>query len=171
MAAASFVSAGEGARLYRGVPRLLRVPQPAAGSDWSLTLPGEAWWRVVSCHATYTISTAVGVGRTIGYRVTDGSTVLVDTTYGVALSIAATHLITLLALWPTGSALTNNERACLALPDLVLPPGFVIGTRTFQIQPADQWSAIDILVEEHDLGPEGAGIGLELLEAEAAIAG
>ena len=76
--------------------------------------------------------------------ITDGTNTILDVPTGFTV-IAGTSPITF--SWQTNlnsSAQIPNGATTVAIPPLILPAGYTIGTRTLDIQATDQWSNINI---------------------------
>jgi hypothetical protein len=129
-----------------GVPRSINVSNPAAGSDWSLTVPTGARWLIQSVTANFLASATVA-NRRIGIWLFDalsntffqGSDVA-PTTAGQGKSVSA------------AGGLTNYNTAAatqIGLPDVAsYLQGFSIQTVTNAIQVGDLWSSIYVNVIE-----------------------
>lgn len=151
-----FVTPGRSASPILGVQRILTVPNPAAGEDWVLTFPGGAWWRILTGNFILTASAAVA-NRAVNIDYLDGATRFAAVAAQVVQTAGQTRIIGVSTQGPQGGAagiLTTN----LLLPDLVLPAGYVVRSRTDNLDGADQFSQIRLLVEEIDLGPYGAAL-------------
>jgi len=125
-----------------GWPLSISVGNPAAGADWTYTLPTTQRLDVYGVHALLTTSATAGT-RTVTLKVTDGANTLflIDATNTQAISLAYDY-----TMYPSsfagGSAGTHQY---IPLPEpLVLMQGWTIGTTTANISATDQWSAIRI---------------------------
>lgn len=134
---------------YPGVLRHLAVPAPVAGAEWAFTLPSAGSWRLRCIHALLTTSATVAV-RQPGISLTDGS--LLWWRAQAAVGVAASTAADVGAL--TGTALSQaagvSGSVILPLPDVVLPPGYTVGSATAALQAADAYTAIVITAEEID---------------------
>lgn len=123
------------------------VANPAAGADWTQTVPTGARWLLHGIAAT--LVTAVAAGNRQPLLIIDDGTstlVLQDT--------ALTQAASLTNIWDwapgtptTGLAAGTNNVIALPFP-IPLFAGWRIRTSTTAIQAADQWSGIRLLVEE-----------------------
>ena len=86
---------------------------------------------------------AAGTGRTPGLEVTDGTHTVERIPDGfTAQSTGGPYLFS----WLPGLSGSTRDPSGLTttvdVPDLLLPGGYTVGTRTPDIQPTDQWSAV-----------------------------
>jgi len=136
---------GQGYRELFGVPKIVVIPNPAAGVDWTYAHSGPSWFLVHTVFGILTTSAVVGtrfVALTVKYT---GTTVA---TFGAVISQAAS-----LAQQYCGSTVTcsaaSNVAAGIGIPDvLIVKDSMSIGSLTAGILAADQWSAIALYVEE-----------------------
>jgi len=122
------------------------VANPAAGVDWTFTVPGSARLRLQSLRAVLTTSAAVA-NRNVQIQITDGvNTVWIASAPASVVAGTAQQLVATGTNSPTGVVTTIFS---VVVPPALLLPGFwTIGTSTQNIQAADQWSAIALAVEE-----------------------
>lgn len=120
------------------------VAQPAAGSDWSVTVPAGEVWRLYCASSVLTTSSTVAT-RVPQFYIKDGAGNVVfkeSPAAGQAASITGNW-----SILPGVANQQNNGVNIAPIPsDLVLPEGFVIGVQTANIAAADQWSAIVALI-------------------------
>lgn len=129
------------------------VANPAAGADWSLTAPTVTAantpivrYKVISLHCKFVASSTVA-NRQPTIVIKDGSgNILYQATTGAV--VAASGSQTIDAGAGAQPALVGTA-AMLTLPvDLILAPGWVIGSSTASIQATDQWSLITVNVAQ-----------------------
>ena len=126
------------------------VANPAAGLDWSQTVPVNSRWRVRSWSATFTASAAAG-NRVVGALVAGvGGTVWLAEALA---NVVANGLVQVSAGGIQPYTSINTSILLLPLPpDLVLTGSSLIphslGSQTFGILAGDTWQAIHLLVEE-----------------------
>lgn len=95
-----------------------------------------------------------GVGRQVVLRVTDGTHVVDDIPTGFAESASVGPYS---YSWQPGLGssveASGGTLITVAVPELLLPPGYTIGTHTLDLGASDQWSAISIWWDRstHDL--------------------
>jgi hypothetical protein len=130
-----------------GAARTITVGNPAAGTDWSFTVPTGARQKIVSVSAILTTS-ANAANRQPRLIVDDGANIL----FNSGAPVNETASLTWTNTWGAGASgpvTTDPSKVLNAVPnDLFLPAGFRIRTVTGAIDAADQWSAITIAVLE-----------------------
>jgi len=123
-----------------------QVTTPAAGADWSITVPGAERWHFVSLSATFTAAVAVA-NRQVEIIVDDGVNVYwVD---DASASITASTVNTITATTtnvPTG-VVTTIQNVTLP-PGLTIPGNHRIRSNTLNIAAADTWTNIFMLLEK-----------------------
>ncbi len=129
-----------------GTMQTVVVPNPAAGADFTLTVPASKRWRLQSLMAQMTTSVAVA-NRTAVFRMTDG----VNETWRQADVAAMTgggfysHTIA------SGIGGSNNNGGVYGIPlpsPCIMTAGDTLFSNTLGIQAGDQWSNIIARVEE-----------------------
>jgi hypothetical protein len=130
-----------------GFTRSVTISNPAAGANWSITVPAGAAWVLLSARATLATSVTVA-SRVPDLRVQDGSgNTLLDAQAGVAQTASLTDAWN----WAPGNVTATVLSAVnlVALPTAFrLNAGWVIQQVTTGLQAADQWSAIALSVTE-----------------------
>lgn len=117
---------------------------PAAGVDWSVTVPAGQVWEVISAYASL-VTDATVANRAARLVVGDGtSTVLSIAPAGLQVASTTIRYAWLVA----GVAYVTGSGQVAALPRLVLAPGWTIGTATEGLVVGDNWSAPRLLVIE-----------------------
>lgn len=172
MAGFPVLSPAEGFGTFAGVNRPLDVPTPVAGAEWSLTLPGGAWWRVLLGRARLVTSVAVA-NRQPGLQLLDPDAQRWATVAGIAVAASLTTVVGYAS--GSGAAGGGTAGACVqvAMADVFLPPGFILRSFTPLLDAADQYDQVRLWVQELDLGPLGNALGRpdEYLPALAAQEG
>lgn len=143
---------------FAGVNRRIDVPAPAAGAEWSLTLPGGSWWRLLLGRSRLVTAVAVA-NRDPGIELLDP-----DNQVWAAVTstvIAASLTTTVSYASGSGAATAGVAGALVAVPmtDAFLPPGYVLRSFTPSLQAADQYDQVRLWMQELDLGPLGATLG------------
>ncbi len=122
------------------------VANPAAGADWSFTVPAQSRAKVRSVKAQLATSATAGA-RLARLQITDGTNVV----FTVVPTITQTVSLTWTYDWALGMGgelnASANNFVGEALPDMLLEPGWVIGTSTAAISATDQWSLIRLETE------------------------
>jgi hypothetical protein len=111
---------------------------PAAGADFSVTIPVGQRWRVVSCSGLLTTAVAVA-NRDVTLVIDDGANVMAQIPAGFALLASLTNQYTFADSCVQSAAF--NAVSVAPLPsNLILTAGMRVRTVTANIQAADQWS-------------------------------
>jgi hypothetical protein len=137
-----------------GIQNVQKVTTPAAGAEWTFTLPGGYYYRVLSGTATFTTSAAVA-NRSCGVQVTDGANVI----WAAANSTAIAASLTSRPAY-TYASITNNVGGAkgalnVMVPAYWLPPGYVISSQTTNMDVADTYTAVVLFLEQFDFGRYG----------------
>lgn len=129
----------------------IAVTTPAAGAEWSVTLPGHQAWAVRSVIATLVTSAAVATRRP-SLVIDDQTTTFMRLQSGITSGATLTTVWS----WVEGYDLETGA-AGTAVTDpfpsgLVLPAGHRLRSVTAAIDAADQWSAISVWGRRIDTG-------------------
>ena len=147
------------------VRHVYRVPDPGAGSTWKLAVPGEFDWLLLSISQLFGTSAAVAT-RAPFLRVRDETRELWRVPFGsvVAANANVQHTYSRDVGAVIGSVTEGNLTA--PLPGLPLAPGMVIDQLCFNLQAADVFSLINVMVLERFTGarPPRRGGPLGLVE-------
>lgn len=114
------------------------VPQPAAGADWTLTIPAGHVYRLLSLYAVLA-SSAVVATRVARLAFTDGARTFLDLSAGASQVASLTRRY---AWLPSVGPSAVGSGILSALPDVALGAGWTIASLTDAIDVGDQWSAI-----------------------------
>lgn len=130
-----------------GEKRVIQVGQPAAGAEWSVTVPGGRQWFIIGGLAILTTS-AVVANRRPGFQASDGTTTYLQ---AVGLVQVAASQFARLGYGPHLTA--SVQGAADAVENIVtpygwLPPGSVLQSLTLNLSAGDQYSAVALFVEE-----------------------
>lgn len=130
------------AESYDGVrQKVWTEPDPAAGADFTITVPGPQFWLPVALTATLTTSDADG-GRSPVLEFTDGTTVIAQVIPGGGADPSTAVEVSWIRLFPFVGASGSGLSLSTSLPDITLPTGWTIGVATENLDAADQWTAI-----------------------------
>ncbi len=129
-----------------GFVRAVTIGAPAAGTDWSQTVPTGARWRIKGVRARLTTSAALG-SRFPRLQIDDGVTIFLelDTNVPQAPSTIFSHQ------WAPPGTTTEIQIADQNRPlplGWELSPGHVIHPVTTSLAAGDQWDAARLFVEE-----------------------
>jgi hypothetical protein len=137
-----------------GAPRRITVTTPSAGAEWTQTVTGEGAWLLTAFIATFATS-AVAANRTPSLSFTDGNAEILR----IPLSgnvVANSSLVISGALGiSSGTVGAIAGVTAVALPYIILQPGFVIRSVTPLIDVGDTYTNIRLYVFELPYGPTG----------------
>lgn len=133
---------GEG----RGVIRSITGTDPAAGAEWSETVPTNARWRLINVRAAL-VTDATVANRIPAITIDDGTTIV------FAMPSHANQAASLTFTYHGFAAATNGFASGLTIavpipPDLVILPGWRVRSVTSALQAGDNWGAPQLWVEE-----------------------
>lgn len=137
-----------GVTALRRYPRAVQVPQPAAGADWTITVPAGVLWRLVSAFGLLATSSAVA-NRTAVLSIGDGDTEFcrIPATGVQAASLTESYT------WGVGLDSENTGPSqSQAIPEYVLHAGAIVKSATANVDVGDQWSAVVLYVIETMVG-------------------
>lgn len=129
-----------------GLLQIISLAEPAAGTDWTYTLPYAARLKRVSGSFAATSATAANRWPMLVTTQAAGYGGYVPMTTAAVVAGTNAHI----GGWPTAPfASTANPAGSqtFPFPDEVLPSGTVVQTVTFNIQAGDQWSSVQLDLE------------------------
>ncbi len=129
-----------------GILRSFNVPNPAAGADWAQAVPTGARWRLVSLQATLSTSVVVA-NRNPGLVFDDGANIFWSAP-SQRISAASSALAYSWGNQGVVALTTASTGSGDTMPPEYLFAGFRVRATTVALQAADQWSGINLLVEE-----------------------
>lgn len=125
------------------------LTDPAAGADFTITVPTGVVWKLLAVRAELT-SDGNAATRSVVLELADGSNTFFDT--GAAGTQAAS--LTYTYSWAPGVGTDVNAAGVpetTSLPSEVwLPEGYTLASVTASKQAGDQWARIVVQVEEHN---------------------
>lgn len=133
-------------------PLVVKVRTPAAGANWSLTVPGGKRWWIDTLSYRLTTS-AVVANRLSAVTVTDGTTEVWRGGPLAQFGASTAHYIC------GADGFTGNTGTAFVLaspfqtPRFWLEAGYVIAVVTYLLDAADQYNTINLLVTEARTGP------------------
>jgi hypothetical protein len=140
---AAAVRHGSSAALGTGSALSQQVSNPAAGAEWTFTVPAATTYTLKSVFYQLVTSSAAATRISL-LKITDGT----NTLFQGDVSVSQTASLT--KKYAGGSGITDPLGASsnfpvVALPvDMVLGPGWKVGTATTAIDLGDQYSAISL---------------------------
>jgi len=137
---------------------------PAAGAEWSLTVPGRTALQILAVRAILTTG-AAATARVATLRITDGNNVLASIRTPASQAATLTTEHTWMPELPT-IGLSGNAAYSTGIPNrLILPPGYTIGSNTSNLDAADTWTGITVWTKEIPAYGAGAEIETSLYRA------
>lgn len=123
---------------------------PAAGADFTITVPAGRVWEVVSIQASLTTSGVAGT-RQVSLSLSDGQTVFLTLAAFTTQIASLTRRYT----WFTGAApYTISTDIVSQVPPLILQQTSVIASSTASKDTADQWTGPLLQVIETTFGSQ-----------------
>lgn len=122
------------------------LPNPAAGAEWSYTVDGRYYERLISVRFTFTASAAVADRFPVVHLADANGRVVAGYWAGSGIKAGVVQTVT---LSPGNQVVSNYGPADVFgfLPDLLVPPGWVWSSSTAGLDVADQISAITLVVQ------------------------
>lgn len=118
------------------------VATPAAGADWSTSVPAGHLWQLLGVTATLVTSAAVA-NRAVALVLGDGSNPFLTIP---APAVQAASLTGVYSWAGEGGGYALGVRQLGPLPPLVLPPSWTVAVSTLLVDATDQWSAVRLLL-------------------------
>lgn len=132
---------------YLAVPKTIKPAAVAAGTDWTVTVPGGVTWVLRSAFARFSTSATVA-NRFVRLQAGDGNSTL----WRVVPSSAHAASLPFDYSWVSGFGSEVNGSAgvgwTIPLPSMPLVGGYTIGTSTNNLDAGDQWSQMALHVVE-----------------------
>jgi len=125
--------------------RSFRIPDPAAGADFRVTVPGGEGWLVQGLLATLTTSAVVAT-RQPRLTADDQTDTWLMIPAGDSPAASTTTQYTLILGGPTGVTSSPASDVWGGPSLLYLPPGHRFGPVTNNLQAADAWTVIRMAV-------------------------
>jgi len=139
------VRAGQGWPDDQGQLKLYTTANPAAGAEFTYTVPTGLRWRVIGITARIVTSIAVG-NRLPTVVLNNGSADFLILPAGGIITASMTRDCTWLS-GVSGYAAGSYVTGGLPVP-LIVGPGYVIKSVTEAIQTGDDWAAANLIVME-----------------------
>lgn len=121
------------------------VATPAAGAEWTQTVPAGVIWEVVSIQETL-VTSAVVANRTQQWTLTDGSTEVLRQASNTTTGASTTQRTGWQQL--LGAIVSPSGITLLPLGVVIAQAGYVFKSTTALIDVADQYSSIVFQVRE-----------------------
>lgn len=140
--------------ITRPYVKVIAVPNPALGAEWSLAAAEGAMWRVLSVVFTLTTSAVVN-NRSVRVVADDGTTEFFRTRAGSPQAAGLVGVHSMAEGFAAGGTVTTNQMLSWPARGVWLPRGHRLRSQTDLLDAGDQYSAIGVEVE---IFPEGAGV-------------
>ena len=148
-------STSDTARLMTGAPsfavgwqQLVPLPDPAVGAQWSYTVDGRYFERLVAVRYRF-MTSAVVASRFPELTLQDNNgTIVTAVQGGWTVAAGATVHPNLVIGAPVAATATNGETFGY-LPDLLVPPGWSWVSSVGAMDPGDAFSQIALLVQRY----------------------
>lgn len=129
-----------------GFIRSIAVADPAAGAEWSQTVPTNARWRVLGVDAAL-VTDATVANREAVLTIDDGASIVAEIAAGTAQAASLTRRYSFARGvqrgGPAASTIINAP-----IPDAILMGGYRIRSVTTNLQAGDNWGAPQLWVEQ-----------------------
>lgn len=146
-------SPSDTARLMAGAPgfavgwqELIRIPNPAAGAQWTHTVDGRYYERLVSVRYQF-VTSAVVANRNLSVLLKDNNGAPVTGSRGGFNVVASSTLVANLMIGAADFGSDSVGATYGYLPHLIVPPGWVWGSDVVSMDVADQFSSIVLVVQ------------------------
>lgn len=129
-----------------GTFTVVNVANPAAGVDWTTTVPAGNTWQVQAITATLTTAVAAGSrGPSFGFD--NGSVTLGRQGNNSLIAASTTGIVSMgIGMSVAVDIVSPTQLTSAGLWNTTLGAGFRVFSNTINIQAADQWSAINLYV-------------------------
>lgn len=135
---------------FPGVRRVFVAPQPAAATDWSVIVPGGVLWKISAANVTLTTSATVG-NRTPNLKLTIDALTVWQAQASAQLAASQSATISFASGVTVSNLQGTGLNSIAPIPGILLPQGSVIASNTVGLAAADQWSQVNLYVEEYYL--------------------
>lgn len=129
-----------------GVIRSIAGADPAAGAEWSETVPTNARWRLLGVDAAL-VTDATVANREVVLTIDDGAAIVAEVAAGTAQAASLTRRYSFARGVqrgaPAASTIINGPA-----PDAMLMGGYRVRSVTTALQAGDNWGAPQLWVEE-----------------------
>ncbi len=130
---------------FHGRIKSITGTNPVAGAEILATVPDRRRWRLLAFYFQFTTDATVA-DRIVTINFTDGTSVFYRISYTAAHTASSSKTY---ALAHIGTPQFEAQgRRVLPIPPFILAAGFIISTSTINIEPGDDYTAPQLLVEE-----------------------
>lgn len=143
-----------------GARRPIIVPNPAAGDDWQVVVPGGFEMLVEVGTAVLKCSEQDGE-RKVALQITDGNLTVWQQFTGLEGKASETLRLNIGSSCDVAEGIVGDSTAGTPMPDVLLEAGWTIAVVTSGIQTEDQWEDVVLRTAQFD---DGGDHTLEELE-------
>jgi hypothetical protein len=137
-----------------GIRNVLPVTTPVAGSEWTFTLPGGYYWRLLTGQATLITSGTVA-NRFPGIQLNDSNVNLFTLEAQAAVVAGSAVTVTYVGGALVAPSVVNTPDLLIGAPAGWLEQGYIIRSITPGLQAGDAYAAINLWWECLDFGVYG----------------
>lgn len=131
--------------------RVYVIPTPAAGAEFTITVPANVTWEVLSVKGVLTTSAAVANRNCTLILGPDAATT--EQRYSLGTAVTASQATTFTYASGIGTTLaTGSIAGPLPSPPPIAPPGYVMRSQTQNVDAGDQYSSLFVVVREWSVG-------------------
>lgn len=131
-----------------GVSRVVKVPAPGAGNEWSITVPGGVQWKILSGRAQLVTSATVAT-RIPEIQLTSEGVDIGRYPCNVTVTAGVTSRVAFSQQLGTFTPVAGVVDGFIALPWFPLGPGDTISSLTTALQAGDVYDSINIRIAEY----------------------
>lgn len=153
-------------RIIRGQRREVPVATPAVGQEWSVPVPVGRMWRIVG-GSLRLVTSAVVANRNAAYGVLRDAVVLGGWGNSTAIAASSTQVFCVQESGTLGGGGPVKGIIQLPAPLYVVQGGLTIQSLTTNIDAGDQWSNLELMVDEFYF--DNTGLSYEEVSEREAI--
>ena len=153
-AGCSITFPGAGYSQIPGVRQVVNIANPGAGNNWSFTIPGGYYGRLIAGQATFTTS-AVVANRVTGIQINDGNVNLWSVLEPNAITANSTVFMSYTGQPITAQVAGVPAFVAIGIPVAWLEQGYILRSLSQNIDPGDTYTAINLWFEFFDYGYYG----------------
>lgn len=153
------------------IRRTIAVPDPAAGAQWSVAVPGGVIWRILAGRGQF-VTSAAARNREVGITYTDGSAEFCRSWTMLNQAASSSFVYGFFPMAGTVGFGYGNIGISFPIPDLALYPGSVVSSVVVNMDANDFWQGVVLAIDEYQVrGLERAAERYARAVAEAVGAG
>lgn len=143
--------------LSGAVRRVQLVPNPAAGANWRVAVPGDQVWRVLGIVGLFTTSAVAGT-RVVELTVDDSTTTVVRIVPPSQQVASQGFTWSWVAGLGVGAAAIVGTVTAPLPENFVLGPGYRLGSAVFNLDAGDAWTSVVLWIEQQQTGVTDLGV-------------